>query len=345
MTQVDAIVLAAGEGKRMKSELPKVLHCIAGRPLIHYPVAAALEAGADRVVVVASPGSCDVLRDALTDAFGTTRITLAIQQPPLGTGDAARVGLRHVDSDRVLILYGDTPLLCAEDLRALVQALDEDASCELAFLSCVLQDPTGYGRVVRDAQQRVVEVREDCDLENDAQRGIVEVNAGVYVAHAASLERALNELRPTNAQGEYYLTDAVALAARRSGVVARVAGSPNLVGVNSRSQLVTAEAEMFRRIAERHGAAGVSVRGDARIDDTVEIQADATIETGVVLRGRTRVLRGARVDVGCVVTDSEIGAGAVLKPYCVLTDAVVRAGEQLGPFEHLTSSRTRLTAG
>jgi bifunctional UDP-N-acetylglucosamine pyrophosphorylase/glucosamine-1-phosphate N-acetyltransferase len=178
MSQLTAIVLAAGQGKRMKSALPKVLHPIAGRPLLHFSVAAALQAGAERARLVVSPAGQQAVRTKLEEAFDPARLEFATQEQPLGTGHAVRVGVEGLDSDRVLILYGDTPLLEARDLAALVDTLDEDDNPELALLTCELRDATGYGRILRDAQGRVVEVREHRDLENEQQRAIREVNSG-----------------------------------------------------------------------------------------------------------------------------------------------------------------------
>lgn len=332
MLGLSAIVLAAGLGKRMRSAVPKVLHAIAGRPLVHYPVRAALEAGAGQVVVVASPETYEAMERSLTQSFGAARIRMAVQSPPRGTGDAARVGLERVDTPRVLILCGDTPLVRVDDLRALLSALAGGA--ELAVLTCQLEDPTGYGRVLRDPTGGVREIREHRDLDDEAQRAVREVNAGMYVADAAFLRAALARLQPANAQGELYLTDAVAMAAHGRGAVGVPGDRLGLVGVNDRTQLVAAEEALFRRIAEAHAARGVTVRGDARIEDGVELDEDVTIETGVNLRGKTRVGRGAAVDVGCVLTDVSVGEGARVGAYSVLTGVSVEAGSRVPPLTH-----------
>jgi bifunctional UDP-N-acetylglucosamine pyrophosphorylase/glucosamine-1-phosphate N-acetyltransferase len=332
MSDLAAIVLAAGQGTRMKSAHPKVLFTIAGRPLVYYAVAAAIEAGAQRVVVVASPGAADALGDELVSRFGADRMALAVQDPPRGTGDAARVGLAGVQADRVLIVYGDTPLLVAEELRSLV-----GHQTDLALLTCDLDDPTGYGRILRDASGNVIEVREHRDLTTDAQRSVKEVNAGVYAANVSFLRGALDALEPNNAQGELYLTDVVAAAARGGTIRAVRGGSHNLVGVNDRAQLAAAEDLLYRRIADRHSRAGVTVRSGARIEDAVCIEPDAVVEAGVTLRGTTRVARGAVIDVGCVVTDSQIGVEAWLKPYSVVTGTQVADRARIGPLDHLES--------
>jgi bifunctional UDP-N-acetylglucosamine pyrophosphorylase/glucosamine-1-phosphate N-acetyltransferase len=181
----------------------------------------------------------------------------------------------------------------------------------------------------------VREVREDRDLRDAGERAVQEVNAGVYAADSRFLREALAELSPANAQGEYYLTDAVSVAAARGGALASSGRPETLLGVNDRSQLAQAEAILFRRILEGHGRAGVTVHGAPCIDDTVSIEPDVTIDAQVRLRGNTQIEAGARIDVGCVITDSRIGACAEIKPYSVIVSAVVEAEAQIGPFSHL----------
>jgi bifunctional UDP-N-acetylglucosamine pyrophosphorylase/glucosamine-1-phosphate N-acetyltransferase len=240
-----------------------------------------------------------------------------------------------VDEERVLVLCGDTPLLTGDDLKPLVAALDASAALELVVLSCVVSDPTGYGRILRSAAGDVLEIREHRDLRDDEQRAVREINAGVYVARTESLRSALGQVRPTNAQGEYYLTDAVAIAAGRKAAAALIGDARALIGVNDRAQLSQAEDALFARIAERHGKNGVTVRGGARIDDAVTIDADAVIESGAFLRGKTRVGAGAFVDTGTVAVDSSIGKKAHIKPHCVIISSSVGDGAEIGPFAHL----------
>lgn len=272
---------------------------------------------------------------SLQAAFGT-QVRFAVQAEQRGTGHAALQGLQALEpeADRVLIVYGDCPLVVVDDLRALVAALDAAPHASLAMLTCSVPQPHGYGRIVRDDQGRVVQVREERDL-TEAQRGICEVNPGMYLARVPFLREALASLSPNNAQGELYLTDVVELAARAGGVVDVRGDASNLLGVNDRAQLVEAEELMYERIAQRLRREGVTVRAGARIEATVQIEADATIESAVVLRGRTRIGAGARVDVGCVVTDAVVQAGAYLKAYSVVTESTVGAGAQIGPFAHL----------
>ncbi len=335
MSDLVALVMAAGLGKRMKSALPKVLHRAAGRPLLYYPFRAACDVGARKVVLVLSPEAKARVEPLLESDLSARPVSIAIQKEPRGTGDAVKSGLGEVDSEHVLILSGDTPLIRADDIRALVVALDSQKGVSLALLSSIPDNPSGYGRVLRDAKGNVTEVREERDLRNDAERGVGEVNAGAYAATTEALRAALGELQPENAQHEYYLTDIVAILAKKGRVVAVRGHAESLVGVNDRAQLARAEDALFDRISQRHRHAGVTVAGSARIDDSVRIEADAEISHSVVLRGKTRIAAGARIDVGSVVTDSEIGASALLKPYSIVTESRVGAGAQIGPFAHL----------
>jgi bifunctional UDP-N-acetylglucosamine pyrophosphorylase / glucosamine-1-phosphate N-acetyltransferase len=331
-----AVILAAGQGTRMRSSLPKVLHAVAGKPLVHYPVRAALEAGCGEVVVVVGHGR-EAVESYLSAAF-PSKVKTSIQKEQRGTGDAAKAGLEGVrpDADRVLVFYGDVPMLRAEDVAAVVRKLDEDPSAVVAMATCTTDNPFGYGRVLRDAKGEVVEIREQRDLKTDAERATKEWNPGIYAARRAFFEEALASLEPNNAQGEFYLTDIVAFAAKRGGRIAAVPSSHEVMdGVNDRAQLALSDRAMSERILEKHRKAGVTIRDGARIEDGVEIGVDATIESFAVLRGNTKVGAKAVVDVGCVLTSADIGEGVVLKPYSVATDSIVRARAQIGPFSHL----------
>ena len=340
-----AVILAAGQGTRMKSALPKVLHAICGRPLVHYPVRAALEAGCGEVVVVVGHGR-ERLEAYLSEAFGASahgipeawkgRVKTAVQKEQRGTGDAARAGLDAVrpEAERVLIFYGDVPLLTAADVASVAMVPETVATVALA--TCTTKEPFGYGRVIRDERGEVVEIREQKDLRSDAERAIEEWNPGIYAASVAFLKEALGSLEPNNAQGEYYLTDIVSFAKRRGQRVVAVPSNPAVMdGINDRAQLARGERAMMERLLEKHRVAGITVRDGARIEDGVMIEKDATIESFAVLRGRTRVGSGAVVDVGCVLTNADIGEGVTLKPYSVVTDSIVRARAQIGPFSHL----------
>jgi bifunctional UDP-N-acetylglucosamine pyrophosphorylase/glucosamine-1-phosphate N-acetyltransferase len=201
-------------------------------------------------------------------------------------------------------------------------------------MTCEVDDPKGYGRALRDAEGRLSEIREHKDLSSAEQRAVREVNAGLYAARTDALRGAVDRLTPDNAQAEYYLTDAVRwLGPGRSAAVLGHADA--LVGVNDRAQLCAAEELMFARIRERHALAGVTLRGDPRIDDGVEIGAEAVIEAGVRLRGKTRIGRGALIDVGVVLDDVDVAENVMIRPYSVLRASRVGAAAQIGPFSHL----------
>src|SRR6478735_8741431 len=308
MSRLTAVILAAGLGTRMKSALPKVLHPIAGRPLLHYAVRAAFEAGVERAVVVTS--GHPQIDQLLAQEFGD-RVSTVVQDPPRGTGDAARIGIEQVDSERVLILCGDTPLVRAEELARLVSALDHPGAEELSLMTCTLDSPHGYGRVLRDTAGRVSEIREQRDLTSPEQHAVREVNAGMYAGKSEVLRRALAQVQPNNSQGEYYLTDVIGLVARSSQVTGVLGHADALLGVNDRAQLAEAEEIMLRRIRLRHAKNGVTMRGVPRIDDSVEIGEDSVVE------------------------DSTVGDGVLLKPYTVVSSSSVGDGAQLGPFTHL----------
>ena len=334
MSELSAVILAAGQGKRMQSSLPKVLHLCAGRPLLCYPVRVAQRLGVQRVVVVVSPESAAAIGEMLSQEFPDLDIVTRVQREARGTGDAASAGVAAVDTPKTAILYGDTPLIRPADLAQLVEALGAD-DCPLAFLSAVVGEPHGYGRVLRDAAGRVTTIREHRDLVGPRELAVNEVNAGVYVADTSELVGALGRLRPENAQGEYYLTDIVADLAGERHVVGVTGDADALVGVNDRAQLRQAELLLWARKATELGQQGVTIRGEVYVDDSVSVEPDAVLEPGVRLRGSTRVGSRALVDVGCVVTDSTIHAGAELLPYSVVTQSEVFGGAHVGPFSHL----------
>jgi bifunctional UDP-N-acetylglucosamine pyrophosphorylase/glucosamine-1-phosphate N-acetyltransferase len=341
LATTSAIILAAGQGTRMKSGLPKVLHEICGRPLVHYPVRAALDSGCKEVVVVVGHGR-DKVQAYLKKAFGE-RVKTALQETQKGTGDAAKSGLLAVspDCDRAIIYVGDAPLLLPEDIAKVGVALDSDPAAAIAMATCVLDDPTGYGRILRDAMGQIVEIREHRDLLTDAEKATREMNPAIYAASVAFLREAIQDLKPVNAQGEYYLTDIVKFAVSRA---LRVIGVPSradvVMGINDRQQLVEADALMSARLLKMHRVSGVTVRPGARIDDGVVVGRDAVIETGVVLRGDTVIGERAIIDVGCVLTNVKVEEGALVKPYSVGQDSFIGKNAQVGPFSHLRPEST-----
>jgi len=320
----------------MKSGTPKVLHEVCGRPLVHYPVRAALEAGCGEVVVVVGHGR-ERVEAYLRAAFGD-KVKTALQTEQRGTGDAARAGMTAVSAsaERVLLYYGDVPLLEASDVGEVAAKLDSDPACAIAMAVCTIDEPFGYGRILRDGAGQIAEIREHKDLRTDAERAVREINPGIYAASRKLLAEALAALTPNNAQGEYYLTDIVKHAAERGMRVAGVAARADVMdGVNDRHQLADVEERMQARIVKKWRVSGVTVRAGARIEDGVTIGNDAVIESGAVLRGATVIGKGAVVDVGCVLTDVTVEDGANLKPYTVAQRSSIGKNAQIGPFSHL----------
>ncbi|HEY5241537.1 MAG TPA: bifunctional UDP-N-acetylglucosamine diphosphorylase/glucosamine-1-phosphate N-acetyltransferase GlmU [Polyangiaceae bacterium] len=336
MNTTTAIVLAAGQGTRMKSALPKVMHPVSGLPILHYGVQAALDAGCEEVVVVVGHGR-QMVEEYLARAFPGGRVKTAIQEQQRGTGDAARVGLAAVRkaAASILLMNGDVPLVRGDDLRAVLAPLDLEKAPALSFAVCVVEDPTGYGRVVRK-DGKVVFIREHRDLRDVAEQSVREINAGIYAANVALLREALATLVPNNSQGELYLTDIVPFACNAGERVDTVELAADvLAGVNDREQLEQVDRAMQGRIVRHWRKEGVTVREGARIETGVVLDPDVTIESGAVLRGRTHVRRGASVDVGCVLTDADVGEAVTLKPYSVVTGSRIGARAHIGPFAHL----------
>ena len=319
----------------MKSEQAKVLHPLLGRPLCAWPIAAAAEAGAGPVVAVLGHQAQDV-EAALRRQFASLGLRFCVQPQPLGTADAVRAAapqLRDVTGP-LLILYGDTPLLTAPTLRRLLEAHAAGRG-PLSLLSTTLSDPSGYGRLVRKAG-RVSRVVEERDA-TEAERRLQEVNAGVYAVDAHFLWTSLAGLRPSNAQGEYYLTDLVALAAAHGEVPVVTADVQETAGVNDRVDLAACGRVLRRRINQAHMLAGVTLEDpeSTTIEASVELSPDVVLQAHVSLRGHTRIGRGTQVGQGSILVDMEVGEAVEVRPYCVMEDSSVGPRCVLGPFARL----------
>lgn len=339
---LDVVILAAGQGTRMKSALPKVLHPVAGRPMVAWAVKSARELGARNVVVVTGHGAEKV--EAALEGSG---VTFARQDQQLGTGHAFLCGVDALgaqDAD-VLVLYGDTPLLRTETLRALI---DDHRARGGAFtiLSGELADATGYGRIVRSADGTVERIVEQKDA-TEAERAIGEFNSGVYVMDARAPELA-RQIGNDNKAGEYYLTDLLglyrALGAQASAF--KLTDADEVLGANDRQGLADMGVILRRRINRAHMAAGVTLQAPDTIyiEDTVTLGRDVTVEPGVMLRGQTQVADGVAIGAYSIVTDSVLVEGTVIKPHSVLEGAEVGAGSDVGPFARLRPG-TRLAQG
>jgi bifunctional UDP-N-acetylglucosamine pyrophosphorylase/glucosamine-1-phosphate N-acetyltransferase len=333
VSSTTVLVMAAGEGTRMRSSMPKMLHPVCGRAMVAWPVLAAREAGADRVVAIVSPG-----RDL---SAGLPAEVETVEQPQAdGTGGAIRAALALIEaSETVLVLSGDVPLISTETIAGLLEAHASSAAAA-TMLTIELDDPGAYGRVVRAPSgevERVVEAKAAGDADAD-QLSIREINAGTYVFDAAPLASALAGLSNDNAQGEYYLPD-VFPALREAGhsVAAHLTADLAVtMGVNNRVDLAAVEVEGRRRLLEAHMLAGVTVvdPGSTWVDAGVEIAADARIEPGTSLRGETAV--GAHAVVGPLSTliDSSVGVESSVA-HSYLVDCEVGDGCSVGPFAYL----------
>jgi bifunctional UDP-N-acetylglucosamine pyrophosphorylase/glucosamine-1-phosphate N-acetyltransferase len=330
LTAPAAIVLAAGQGTRMRSRIPKVLHPLAGRPMLVHVLDALAGAGVERPVVVTGHGA-DAVEAALAGRAATTR-----QEPQRGTADAVRVGLAAVPAaaEEMLVTMGDVPLQPVALYAALLTER-RAADAAIALASARLDDPTGYGRVVRAADGGATAIVEEADADA-ATRAIDEVNAGTYAFDAAWLHGAIGRV-PASASGEYYLTDLVALAvADGRAVCVVVADAADAMGINDRVALAVAEERLRRRIAEDHMRNGVTIvdPSTTRIDAAVEIGQDARIEPGTTLEGSTVIAQDAVIGPNAHVRDSSIGPRTRVWA-SVVEESVVAEDVQIGPFAHL----------
>jgi bifunctional UDP-N-acetylglucosamine pyrophosphorylase / glucosamine-1-phosphate N-acetyltransferase len=343
---LSAVVLAAGEGTRMRSNRPKPLHRLCGRPMVLHVLDALAELDVDRVAVVVGHRGEWVSKTLVEHAPKTLDIELVEQAEQRGTGDAAAVGLTGLPDDTaldedadgdVVVLPGDTPLLRPPTLAALVRHHRQHDSAA-TLLTADVPEPAGYGRVVRGRDGLVARVVEEADA-TDEERAIAEVNTSIYCFRRSLLAPSLRRLSPANQQGEYYLTDVVGVlheaGYRVDGVT--VADPMEAAGVNDRAQLAVAEAELRDRINERWMRRGVTMWDPERtyVDADVELATDVVLLPGVVLRGTCTVGEGSEIGPDCTMTDTRVGERAEIR-HSVCTDATVGPEAVVGPFSYLT---------
>ena len=328
-----AVILAAGKGTRMKSELPKVLHAVAGVPMLCYPVELAHSLGCSPTVAVIGHGA-ETVEAALADSG----VLFALQSQQLGTGHAVLCAEPQLAgfSGTLLLLCGDVPLLRRETLEALLH-YHQARQATVTVLTAHMPNPHGYGRIVRQGEE-VLRIVEEKDA-SQQQRAINEINTGIYALEAPFVFEALKTIGCDNAQGEYYLTDVLA-AARRAGrrVCALAAGAPEeTMGINDRVQLAEAGALMRQRINRELMLAGVTLVDPATsyIEPQVRIGADSIIEPNVQLRGATVIGRDCRIDTGVCVDGCTVGDGVHLKAGSVMTDSSIGDRSEVGPMAHL----------
>jgi len=340
------VILAAGLGKRMKSKLPKVLHPLAGRPMIAYPLAAAAALKPDSVVLVLGRGA-DQVRSVVEEeaerlGLAGTRIAFALQARQLGTGHAvmqAEGALKGARGD-LLILSGDVPAIRADTLRRLVRR-HRAARAAATVLTMRLADPSGYGRVIRgagSARGEVERIVEHVDA-SAAERRVEEINAGIYVADARGIFAAVRGAKRSNAQKEYYLTDMVEAFRGKGGRVIGHEHAPpdEVMGVNDRRDLARAARLLNDRAVEGLMKGGVTIVDPARTDveSTVKVGADTVIHPGVTLAGRTRIGSGCVLHPGTRVQDAILGDGCVVLDHSLIVESRIGSGVRIGPMAHL----------
>ena len=335
---LSAVVLAAGEGTRMRSERPKPLHVLCGRPMLLHVIDALSELPLDRVVVVVGHGAERVVKTLQDLAPHELVIDTVEQHVQRGTGDAASVALTafpddDLDDGDIVVLPGDAPLVQPETLAALVRD-HRLADAAATVLTAIVDDPTGYGRIVRDKDDRVRAIVEEVDA-NTEERAVDEVNTSIYCFRRSLLAPALRRLSPENAQGEYYLSDVIGVLHDAGypvvSVVATDAGET--AGVNDRRQLATAEAALRARTNERWMRLGVTMLDPNRtyIDADVTIEPDVTLFPGTMLHGNTFIGSGARIGPDVRLTDCVVGAGTTIEQ-TVGQDAEIGRDAIVGPF-------------
>jgi len=344
---LEVVVLAAGQGRRMASRRPKVLHCVAGRPMLVHAIQAVAGLVPRAIHLVVGHGAEQVRSEtahAITEQTPGA-VHWVLQQEQRGTGHAVLQALPGVGPDAVvLVVYGDVPMVTTETLERCVEAARDGA---LAMVTAVLDDPAELGRILRDADGHVCGIVEFRDADA-AQRQIREINSGIVALSAEALGRYLAAVRPQNAQGEYYLTDIVALAvADGKPVVALPAPDPaEVLGVNDRLQLAELERAWQQRAVRALLLGGTSVADPARIDirGTVEAGQDCFLDVNVVLEGRVRLGNDVYIGPGSVIRDAELGDGVRVEAHTVIEGAEIADACTLGPFARIRPG-TRLASG
>ncbi|EJF31128.1 MULTISPECIES: bifunctional UDP-N-acetylglucosamine diphosphorylase/glucosamine-1-phosphate N-acetyltransferase GlmU [Enterobacteriaceae] len=327
---MSVVILAAGKGTRMYSDLPKVLHTLAGKPMVQHVIDAANKLGAQRVNLVYGHGG-DLLKQTLNDGS----LNWVLQAEQLGTGHAMQMAAPFfADDEDILMLYGDVPLISVETLRRLREAKPQGG---IGLLTVKLDDPTGYGRIARE-NGKVVGIVEHKDA-SEEQRKINEINTGILVANGADLKRWLGKLDNNNAQGEFYITDIIALAHGEGREIAAVHPDrlSEVEGVNNRLQLSRLERVYQTEQADKLLLAGVMLRDPARFDLRGEFThgRDVEIDTNVIVEGRVTLGNRVKIGTGCVIKNAVIGDDCEISPYTVIEDATLEAACTIGPFARL----------
>lgn len=327
---IQTIILAAGKGTRMKSQLPKVLHKLAGKPLLQHVIDTATQLETESISVVIGHGA-ELVRTAITSA-----VNFVEQKEQLGTGHAVAQALPHISSDAtVLVLYGDVPLTPAATLQKL---LGEVSDAAMAVLTVNLTDPTGYGRIIRNSAGTIVKIVEQKDASSE-QLAVREVNTGIIAAKGALLHQLLPKLGNQNAQGEYYLTDVIEMAAGQNIRVVPVdaAIAEDVEGVNSRQQLAALERAFQRRCAEALMAGGVTLADPSRLDvrGNVTTGTDCFFDINLVLEGDVVIGNNVTIEPNCVLRNCVIGDNSTIKAYTHIEEGNLAQNVEVGPYARI----------
>ncbi|WP_273819684.1 bifunctional UDP-N-acetylglucosamine diphosphorylase/glucosamine-1-phosphate N-acetyltransferase GlmU [Pseudomonas asplenii] len=327
---LEIVILAAGQGTRMRSALPKVLHPVAGNSMLGHVIHSARQLNPKRIHVVIGHGA-----DQVRERLAADDLNFVLQDKQLGTGHAVAQAVPFITADTVLVLYGDVPLIEVETLQRLLQHATPE---QVALLTVELADPTGYGRIVRNAQGKACAIVEQKDA-NEAQRAITEGNTGILALPARRLGDWMSRLSNNNAQGEYYLTDVIAMAVADGLVVEteQPHDAMEVQGANDRRQLAELERHYQKRAALRLMAQGVTLRDPARFDvrGEVTVGRDVLIDINVILEGRVVIEDDVVIGPNCVIKDSTLRKGVVLKANTHLDGAIMGEGSDAGPFARL----------
>ena len=332
---MNVVILAAGMGKRMQSDLPKVLHPLAGKPLLSHVIDIARQLSPSRCCVVYGHGG-----DKVPTQLAADDLQFVLQEPQLGTGHAVMQAVSKLNDDQpTLVLYGDVPLTTVATLRALTEKAGKD---KLAILTIAMDDPTGYGRIVRE-QNKIVRIVEQKDA-TDLERQIHEVNTGILVAPTRQLKDWLSRLSNHNAQGEYYLTDIIALAVKDNVVIESTQPSHawETLGVNSKVQLAELERIHQLNLAHQLLEQGITLADPARIDIRGELYCarDVSIDVGCVFEGQVHIGQGVSIGAYCVIKNSRIADNANIKPFTHIDEASVGSDSHIGPYARLRPGTT-----
>ncbi|EQB8048701.1 bifunctional UDP-N-acetylglucosamine diphosphorylase/glucosamine-1-phosphate N-acetyltransferase GlmU [Providencia stuartii] len=324
------VILAAGKGTRMYSELPKVLHLLAGKPMVQHVIDTAKSVGASDIHLVYGHGG-----DLLKEKLGEQKLNWILQAEQLGTGHAMQQAAPHFQDDEdIIMLYGDVPLIAKDTLQRLIEAKPEGG---IGLLTVILDNPTGYGRIIRENGE-VVGIIEQKDA-TEEQRKIQEINTGIMVASGKDFKRWLSQLDNNNAQGEYYITDVIALAHKEGNKIETVHPSrlSEMEGVNNRLQLAALERIYQREQAEKLLLAGVMLIDPERFDirGTLTHGRDIIIDTNVIIEGNVTLGNNVHIQSGCILKNCVIGDNSVISPYSVIENSELSAECTVGPFARL----------